>query len=89
MVNTSNLQALPPSRLDRQRQHRQERSKEQGAAGVDRCLWIPRTGVHGDDGRAKSRDAVQETRDPGPAAAVRRWEDFGGVGVEDLKHNTS
>ena len=70
------LQRLPAPCLDRQDDHADESGEEQRAGGVD---WRGRVGgarVASDDGRAETRQTVQEARDAGSSAAHGRGEDF-------------
>lgn len=77
------LQSLLTPRLNGQQQHRHERSQEQRTRRIHRTRRIRLPGVDGDERRAQTSKTVEERRNAGSGAAVRRGEHFRSVRVED------
>ena len=81
------LQRLPPSRLDREQAHRDERSQNQATAGINWRIRICIAGIDSDQRRTQARNTIQAARDTGARATVRGGEDLWRVGVQDAVHD--
>lgn len=80
---TTRLQTLLPSRLDRQRQHGEERRKEQRTTSVNGRSRIRLSRIDSYNWCTESCKAIHKTRDTCASATVGSWEDLGRVGVEN------
>jgi hypothetical protein len=81
------LQVLPASGLNGQRQHAEEGCEKQRTRSVNGRSGVRGAGVDSNDGSAKTRDSVEETRYSRSSATIRRGENFWGVRVEHTVHD--
>jgi len=81
------LQHLPPRRLNRQTNHRNERRQNQRPTHINRRTRITTRNIRRNNRGAKSSNSIQETCDASPGTAIGSGEYFWGVGVEDTVHD--